>query len=211
MKNSLQAVIGAVLLFTAIGCGTINRPIHIADGSQVSRSLTSVNGSITIGSSCEIDGTCQTVNGSIKIGDDTSVDGKVASVNGSIRVGQRVIVDGSLKAVNGSVSTGRECRIDGSIATVNGCITLVETIVENKLVTYNGRIILKRGSEVLGDIIIKDTDGNSRRKPLTIKIGGKSIVHGDIINENDDLEVNVYIIEGARVDGELIKCTRIDS
>ena len=205
MKSSFR-LLSVFMLIGLVSCGTINRPIHIADGSQVSRTLSSINGSISIGKSCEIEGSCQTINGSITIDDKTQIDGKVATINGSIRIGREVRIDGPVKAVNGSVSSDSGTTIDGTVATVNGCINLVASRIERDLVTYNGKITLKKGSEVMGDIVIKESEGTFRRTPLRITIGGMSTVHGSIINENPKLMVTVEIVEGSSVKGEIEQC-----
>jgi len=205
MKSSFR-LLAVALLITGMGCGTINQPIHIADGSQVSRTLSSINGSVSIGKACEIDGSCHTINGSITIDDKTRIDGKVATINGSIRIGRDVNINGPVKAVNGSVSAEGGTVIDGTAATVNGCINLVATRVERDLVTYNGKITLKKGSEVMGDIVIKEAEGTFRRTPLHITIGGMSTVHGSIINDNPKLNVTVEILEGSAVKGEILRC-----
>ena len=206
MRYGVQGPVLVLILLVSTACGTINRPIHIADGSQVSRMLSSVNGSIDIGKACEINGSCHTINGSIKIDDGTRVDGKVASINGSIRIGSNVIIDGSSKAVNGSVTCGPGARIGGNVSTVNGCITLTGTTVDRNLVTYNGRISLMKGTQIVGNVIIREAEGNFRRSPLKITLGGKSVIHGDIINENPELTVKVEVLEGSAVKGEIVKC-----
>ena len=55
-----------------------------------------------------------------------------------------------------------------------------------------------------GNIIIEEEWGDSeRRKRLDISISNNSLVKGDIIVENDDIIVKVYLSEGGKVLGRI--------
>jgi hypothetical protein len=89
------------------------------------------------------------------------------------------------------------------VATVNGPLKLSGVEVDSDVSTYNGDVTLSGGTTVGGDIIIRESKGNSRRdKPLQITIEDGSSVRGNVIVENDDLEVEIYL-RGGSVAGEL--------
>ncbi len=194
---------GVLLMLASWGCGTVNRCIVVEDGKTVDRSLYSVNGSIRVGHNCTVKGAIQTVNGAITIEPDSIVHGTVASVNGSVRLAQNVTLENDLKSINGSIHANHGCTIEGGIASVNGTIQLVETFVGKELSTYTGRITISDHSTVKGNIRIRKSDSVYRGSRLTIVIERESVVHGDIINENPQIQVLVQLKENARVDGKL--------
>ena len=141
--------------------------------------------------------------GSIKISEECSVR-NVESVNGSIRIGEETEVRSDIKTVNGSISCSEGVVVGDDISTVNGSIKLKNTEVMESITTYNGSVTLTEKSIVRDDIIVKDNKGNNnRRQPLKIIIDN-SVVEGDIINREDDIEVIVYLRNGGRVKGEII-------
>ena len=51
---------------------------------------------------------------------------------------------------------------------------------------------------------MKDTKGNSdRHRRLTIELSGESVVEGDIIVEDRDIEVQVYLLDDSKVLGRV--------
>jgi DUF4097 and DUF4098 domain-containing protein YvlB len=182
---------------------TVNKSIHIEKGERHSGSCTSVNGSIEIDEGAEVSGGCKTVNGSIRLAEECYVH-DLQSVNGSIHVGEKSEVRSDIETVNGGVDCKEGVQISGEINTVNGSIKLTGAKVEEDISTYNGSISLTDNAIAHSDIIIKDNKGhNDRREPLRITIDN-SVVEGDIINREDDIEVIVYLRNGGTVKGEII-------
>ena len=90
------------------------------------------------------------------------------------------------------------------MGTVNGNIDLDQTLVERDLTTYNGDIVMANESVVRGDIIVKRNKGRSnRRHPLRIKISDDSVVEGDIWVKDRDIDVEVVLSRGGRVEGRV--------
>ena len=166
---------------------TVNKSIRVDAGDRMSGGCTTVNGSIVVEKDAHVGGRCKTVNGSIKLEAGCVVDG-ISTVNGSIRCAEGVVVDGSVQSVN-------------------GFIQLKGVTVERDITTHNGDVTLEKESVVHDDIIIKDSKGNNNRnKPLEIVIDN-SVVRGDVINRNDDIEVIVYLLNGGDVRGRVENVT----
>ena len=194
-----------ILAFTISAKTTVNKSIHIQEGERHSGGCSSVNGSIVVEAGAEVKGGCKTVNGSIKIANDCKIR-RLQSVNGSIRIGQNSEIHSDVETVNGSIQCKEGVYIDGNIDTVNGSVKLRGAEVEDKITTYNGSVTLTQKSIVHDDIIIKDNKGhNDRKKPLLITIDN-SVVKGDIINKEEDIEVIVYLRNGGRVNGDIYDC-----
>lgn len=202
MKRSSFLLIVFVLV-ASCGCGTVNRPITVADNTTMDRSLYSVNGCIRVGRTCTVNGGVQTVNGAVTIEAGSSVDGTVASINGAVRLARDVTVNSNLKSINGAINTDRGCTINGQVASINGAIQLTGTHVRKDVTTFTGRITLTDHSQVDGNIRVRKADSVYRQSRLLILIERDSVVHGDIINENPHVSVEVRLREGGRIDGEL--------
>jgi hypothetical protein len=204
MKKVLSclAVLSLATPLLAIDLG-INKSIYIQDGERKSDGISTVNGCIIIGKKCKVRGSCRSVNGMISVGQASEVK-RLETVNGGIRLDPGVRVLRDIKSVNGPV----ECRdgvvVLGSIKSVNGPINLSNTKVDHDVSTYHGNISLENETTIDGDIIIKDGKGHDRhKKPLYIRITDQSVVHGDIIVENDDLKVVVQLTSGGKVKGQI--------
>lgn len=204
MKNIIVlSFLIAIMTITLNAKTTVNKSIHVAEGERLSGGCTTVNGSIVVDEGAEVLGGCTTVNGSITVARNCIVR-YLKSVNGTIRVQEETQVESDIESVNGAIQCEQGVRINGDIETVNGAIKLRGTEVEDDVTTYNGAISLSHGSIVHHDIIIKDSKGhNNRREPLRITIDD-SIVEGDIINREDDIEVIVTLRNGGKVKGDII-------
>ena len=204
MKSHYYISLLLIYVIFIAGCNlSVNKTVHIKDGETVSRSLNSVNGGIIIGSNCRIDGNCRSVNGSIEVGSDSEVQ-SLETVNGRIEIGEAVNVDGNVKSINGGVTCDAGVGIDGYITSINGSIDLRKTTVEQDLNTYNGDITLMDRCLIHGDIIIKKSKGNSDKiRRLKIKITDNSVVEGDIVVKDRDVEVKVYLSQGGKVNGKI--------
>jgi len=89
------------------------------------------------------------------------------------------------------------------VASVNGDIDLDSTEVEHNVVTYNGNITLSHKTVVHGDIIVKDNKGKSNSL-RSLKIWIKdSVVEGDIIVREEEKIVEVYLLNGGKVEGRI--------
>ena len=164
------------------GHSTVNKSIRIDDSSTV--------------------GDVDSVNGSIRIGANSFVE-SVESVNGSIKLANDVTVDKGIDAVNGSITLEAGCEVGGDVETVNGGMRLVNTRVAGNIETVNGQIRILEGSEVTGNVVVRQNKGwntNKRRKPVTVEIGKDVVVHGDLIF---DQAVELQIHDTAKV-GEII-------
>lgn len=203
--SSVRFIIPLVLSYIlTIGCNlNVNETISISDGETVRGSQNTVNGSIIVGSRCEVRGDCRSVNGRIKVGENSQVK-DLHTVNGEISIGNESIVIGDVGSVNGMVRCGSGVSIEGKITTVNGHIDIMNTEVMQDIHTYNGSITLKDKSKVRNDIIIKSHDEKSdSQSPLQIKIMDDSVVEGDIIVEEEGIEVQVYLSGGGKVNGTI--------
>ncbi|MBN1997412.1 hypothetical protein JW935_07665 [candidate division KSB1 bacterium] len=202
MKIYFYILLAGVVLFFC--CNTsVNRTIRIADGSKKSGGCHTVNGSVNIGRDCIVRGACRTVNGGIHV-DEGSMVGTLQSVNGSIRLQKDVEVKGDVESVNGEVDCGKNVVINGEIETVNGRIKISKTTVKGIISTFNGNIELADHSAIHRNIIIRDNHGRSNRtRPLEIVIKENSVVNGDIIVKDRDIEVIIILQDGGKVYGEV--------
>ncbi len=169
--------------------------------SMAGGSHSTVNKSINIDDNSTT-GSVDSVNGSIRIGDNSSVE-SVESVNGSVKLGKDVTVDRSVEAVNGAITLQPGCEVGGNVETVNGGIRLEYTRVSGDVETVNGQLRILEGSEVSGNVLVKEPGGwnhNKRRKPVRVEIGKDVLVHGDLIFEH---AVELKLHDTARV-GEII-------
>lgn len=197
-------LLAAIMAWFTAGCGMhVNQSIRVPDGETRNGSLSSVNGRVEVGNNCRIMGKCRSVNGSITIGADSEVE-EIQTVNGGIQVGRRSRVIDDVDTVNGRIRCETGVEVGGSLGSINGAIELEQTKLTGNLTTINGNILLARGSHVKGSIFVKDANGNSNRMhPLTIKLTGGSIVEGDVINQNDRIEVQVIIDQDSQVRGRI--------
>ena len=161
---------------------TVNKSIRIDDNSTT--------------------GSVDSVNGSIRIGAGSFVE-SVESVNGSIDLGNDVTADGRVEAVNGAISLEPGCEVGGDVETVNGGIRMENTRVSGDVETINGQIRILDGSEITGNVIVRESKGwnlDKRRKPVRVEIGRDVLVHGDLIFKH---AVELKLHDTAKV-GEII-------
>ena len=205
-SSSYRAVRLILPLFLGLsvltGCNAgVNRSLSVKDGES-SGGLNTVNGSIRIGRDATVDGGSRSVNGSIVVRDGSKVGG-LATVNGSIDVNRNVSVDGDLESVNGSIKSATGTTVDGDIATVNGRLRLAGTTINGKIKTHNGSISLSEGSRVKRDIVVARKRGVGRHRSLNIEIQDGAIVEGNIIVEDPERKVTVYLEDDCEVIGEI--------
>ena len=166
-----------------------------------SSSHSTVSNSIHLGDNVTT-GDVESVNGSIRIGNNSFVH-SVESVNGSIKLGNDVTVERSIDAVNGAITLQPGCEVGGRIETVNGGIKMENTRVAGDVETVNGQLRILNGSEVSGNVVVRESKGwsiNKRRKPVHVEIGQDVVVHGDLIFES---AVELKLHDTAKV-GEII-------
>jgi DUF4097 and DUF4098 domain-containing protein YvlB len=209
VQKYLSGLLIFCLAICSFGCNvSVNESIRIRNGETHNGGFSTVNGSITIGDNCKIQGSCNTVNGRIEVGADTETEG-LHTVNGSIDLAENTKAD-EVKTVNGGVTCDEGVVIKGNIGTVNGDIRLTKTIVKHDIETNNGDITLRDESRVLGDIYIEETNGRNNEHILVIRITGDSVVEGDIIVEDRDRKVEVYLLRGGKVLGDIKGAKIID-
>jgi len=165
-----------------------------------SGSYSTVNKSIQLGDNVTT-GDVDSVNGSIRIGHNSFVE-SVESVNGSIKLANDVTVERSVGAVNGAITLQPGCEVGGRIKTVNGGIKMENTRVAGDVETVNGQLRILNGSEVSGNVVVRESKGWSlnKRKPVQVEIGQDVVVHGDLIFES---AVELKLHDTAKV-GEII-------
>ena len=191
MKISFKFLTAAALAVLIVLPATV-----VAGGSH-----STVNKSIRIDDNSTT-GDVDSVNGSIRIGASSFVT-SVESVNGSIQLGNDVTVDKGIDAVNGAITLEPGCEVGGNVETINGGIRLKNTRVAGDVETVNGQTRILDGSEVAGNVVVRQTKGwgtNKRRKPVRVEIGQDVVVHGDLIFEQ---AVELKIHDTAKV-GEII-------
>jgi hypothetical protein len=174
------------------GCNaTVNRGIALGDGKTVRFSHHTVNGSITIGSNCDVRATCESVNGAITVGPDSRVR-TLQAVNGQIDLRERVIVQGNVNSVNGSIRCSPGVKVERGVSSFNGKVELAGTTVA-----------LLRGSIVEGSIIVRRHRDSDSRRRVEIRVTDGSLVKGDVVVQDPDAEVAVYLANDGRVQGRI--------
>lgn len=202
--KKLEMYLGGLLLFAGLltACDlSVNKTIHIGDGETVKHDLNSVNGSIVIGKDCNVDGRCRTVNGGIEIGQNSQVRA-LQTINGSISLGRHVIARDKVESVNGSITAETGAQVQGNVSSINGSIKLYHAEVQEDITTVKGNISLADSSVTHGNMIVKNSKGGSRRS-LKIELSGGSVVEGDIMVQDQDANVEVYLLNGSKVSGEV--------
>jgi predicted acyltransferase (DUF342 family) len=184
------------MVYTAVMAATLVMPAM----AMAAEDHSTVNKSIKIGMDAVV-GDVESVNGSVRIGDGSSVN-SVETVNGSIKIGSGVGISHDISAVNGAISLHQGCEVGGNIETVNGGITLERTLVSGGVETVNGQISILDGSEINGDVVVRQNKGWSlgKRKPVPVEIGENVVVHGNLVFKQP---VRLRLHESARV-GEII-------
>ncbi len=91
------------------------------------------------------------------------------------------------------------------MTTINGKIELNGAEVAKDVKTINGDIALRDGSTIGGDIVIEERGESSSRRsrPLRIELEGGSVVKGNVLVEDPDMEVEIYLRDGSRVLGRV--------
>ena len=206
MRKTFESLTyGLILALFSSGCGgvSVNRAITINTGETVNHSLNTVNGRITVGDDFNIEGELRTVNGGITVGKNGEA-GALQTVNGSIKIGPGTKIAGDVNTVNGSIRSGSEAVIDGSLSTINGKIDLDQTTVTQDISIHNGDITLEHGTKVGGNIVVKDSKGNSpkRKKPQIIRLSQGSVVEGSVLNHGDH-KVQLILQDDSQVHGEI--------
>jgi hypothetical protein len=185
------------------GCNaTVNRSVFLGDGKTVRFSHHTVNGCITIGSNCDVRATCESVNGAITVGPDSRVR-TLQSVNGQIDLWARVIVQGHVNSVNGSIRCSPGVKVDRGVSCVNGKVELAGTTVTRDIKTRNADVTLLRGSIVEGSIIVRTRRASDSRRRVEIRVTDGSLVKGDVVVQDSDAEVAVYLSNDGRVQGRI--------
>jgi predicted acyltransferase (DUF342 family) len=191
---------------SAVLCGchvAVNRTIALGDGRTVHSSHHTVNGSIAVGANCDVRATCESVNGGIMVGPDSRVR-TLQTVNGSIDLGERVLVRGNVYSVNGSIRCAPGVKIERGISSVNGKVELAGTAVARDIKTCNADVTLRAKSIVAGSIIVRERDDHSdHRERLEIRVTDGSVVQGDVVVQDPDVDVAVYLTNGGTVQGRI--------
>ncbi len=209
------AVLLCAVVAASAGCnGTVSNDIRVLAGTASSAGAVTVNGNVLVGEHVDVaQGDFRTVNGDIRIGAGAQVDactsvhgritvgegartGPLEAVNGDLAVARAALVNGPINLVNGKVRIDHETRVIGNVGTVNGESEIHGSVVGGNVVNYNGAITITEGTEVLGDVIVRDTVGvNGQRIPRVV-IGPHAVVAGRLVFERP---VRLYIHDTATV------------
>ncbi len=202
MRSQRFLLIVPVTLFCLAGCHlAIERDIFIESGRSVQSSINVIEGDITIGSGCFIRASCRTVEGDIEVGRESMV-ANLQVVDGNIHVGRDVVVRRDVELVDGDIICRPGVVVEGNINAIDGRIEIENTVVEHDITTFDADIHLENHSRVEGDIIIRRSSGShGRRRHVRIEITGGSVVMGDILNKDENVEVRVYLSNGGRIEG----------
>jgi DUF4097 and DUF4098 domain-containing protein YvlB len=206
--NLVFLIIAVALSLTACKTG-INESYIVGDGEMIDEGASTINGMIQVGENAAVNGGCMSVNGTIDVGANSRVK-ELSTVNGNINVGKGSTVRGDVHLINGNIFCEPGVKVKGSVETINGRMKFEQTLVQNDLSTYNGNLEIYDKTVIDGDIIIKERRGmdNDHHK-LAIEIDN-SHVKGDIINEDPDTDVTVYLYNGGKVSGKVIAARVID-
>jgi hypothetical protein len=184
---------------------SINRNLRIPDGKKSSEGAHSINGAISIGKECNVRGSSGTINGTIEIGEGSSVRslhsingaidvesrvqirGDIKTINGRIRCAAGTSIKGDIETINGRVRLD-STAVDGRIETFNGNLEL----------DHHSRV--EKNIIVKGD---KSKKHRQRPRPLDIRLLNGSEVLGDILVKDPERSVTVYLSNGARVGGRV--------
>ena len=204
MRSKRFLLIVPVAFFFLAGCHlAIEGDIFIESGRSVRSSINVIEGDITIGSECFIRASCRTVEGDIEIGRGSRV-ANLQCVEGNIYVGRDVVVRRDVELVEGDIVCRRGVTVGGNINAIDGRIEIENTVVEEDITTFDADIRLDDRSRVEGDIIIRRSpDDHGRHRQVRIEITGGSVVMGDILNRDENVDVRVYLSNGGRVEGRV--------
>lgn len=136
----------------------VNGAISIAAGDQVG-SLRTVNGSVRLANDV-VAGELRTVNGSIQLAEHSSAR-QASTVNGSIRLAGKARIATDVQTVNGSISLAPGATVGGAIKSVNGHILLDSATAYGDIETVNADVMLRNGSQLHGDLIVRQAQGSS--------------------------------------------------
>lgn len=176
LGNSMDAVFGEIRVGSGLSVG----------------SLSNVNGGISVERDATVDNV-DAVNGNITIAENVNA-GNVNSVNGNIDISEKLNGRRSAESVNGNITIGQYSVVTHSVTTINGNIVLDSVSVGFDVETLNGDIHIKTGSEINGDIRIKQSRNNNRlfeskHKP-TLRIDNGVTLRGNIYLEKEtELEI----------------------
>jgi DUF4097 and DUF4098 domain-containing protein YvlB len=206
-----RAVVIGLMAAGLAACNyTANDDIEIADGASHRGDATTINGDVDVGTNADAsdsnfktvngrivvrDGAqvndCATVNGSMKVGEG-AVAGDLRTVNGDLRVGRDSRVEGRIQLVNGSVELSPGAFVDGDVGTINGKIEMHSAQVDGDLSNVNGGMLITQGSEVRGDLTVREAGDDRHSQPPVIVIGPDARVLGSLVFERP-VELHVHV------------------
>ena len=198
------ALLAGLLISTALfgrdessdASSRINGSVHVPAGREAGTADT-INGNIDIDANASVTA-AKTVNGTIALGAHATADSLV-TVNGEIKVGAGAHVSGGLESKNGGINVGDGAVVGGSLENVNGDIRLSAARVDGGIITVNGNIDIRGGSNVQRGIHMKKVEHgslHSQARVPRIVIGPGATVNGELRFER---EVNLYVSNRASV------------
>lgn len=180
---------------------TVNGSIKVAAGSVVEGVCKTVNGSVELGPGARAD-LLKTVNGSIKIKSDATVVEDVETVNGRISAEDGSSIGGNIKTVNGGLELGNDVTVQGHVNLVNGTMKFHGAHVKGDATFRNGDVFFSGETVLEGNL---NLDGKRQRDdnndPVEIHLTDQAVIRGNIIVEDPDRKVVLYLSNDARVDG----------
>lgn len=182
---------------------TINGSVKVAEGSVVNGDCKTVNGSVELGKNAKADG-LKTVNGSIKIKENASVANDVETVNGQISAEGNNMIGGDLNTVNGGVKLGEGVEVNGSVGATNGTLQFTGAHVKRDVTLRSGKVEFKTSTVIDGNLVIEGTKQKIKSEnPTEIFLYDQTVIKGDIILKDSEREVNLHMMDDARVEGSM--------
>ncbi len=208
---SLKKIV-LIPLFLFISCDVqINKDFNIPDNTKVKKDLITVNGDINIGKNCIVGGDLNTVNGVIKIQELSHVKAYVQAVTGSIIIEENVTIEGDISTMTGTIEINSSSVL-GNVSNISGDIEFSQTNLTGDLISNFGNITLTNNTVIDGSIIIKENEEIPEKlRNVKVVIADSSVVQGDLINDNREVIVVVYVEEGSSISGEIIDADVVES
>ncbi|KAA3617802.1 MAG: hypothetical protein D8M58_00360 [Calditrichaeota bacterium] len=188
----------------------INKDFVIPDNTTVENDLISVNGNINIGENCIVEANLSTVNGNIEIKKFTRIESSIQTVNGNISIIEKVKVDGDITSLTGLIEINNSTVV-GNVSNISGDIEVNKIELDGDLISNFGKITIENNSEINGSVVIKANDEIPEKlRNVKIIISDSSVIQGDLVNDNRDVIVSVFIEEGSSIYGEIIDADLVD-
>jgi len=179
---------------------SVNKDIVVKKGERVA-SIDTVNGDIEINQNAQVE-SIDTVNGDIDIASDATVE-SIDTVNGDVNGKNNITVEKNIDSVNGDIKFLSGSKLNGNLSSVNGDVDFTQVTLSGNLETLNNDVILKSGTVIEGDFIVKKSHNkhsllglfSSKNKPK-ITLGENVVIKGKIVFNQ---EVKLKVSDSAKI------------